>query len=141
MQTVHRRVTVVRISSCSGKKERGKNVCALCLRKEKMAKPGVCTKKRFVLHLPSLTIAFLIRRPTLHRKPTLQLPAVGYARSTPTPSPTPAPTTRLIFGVLGRNPPWRVVCGKAQWGLLSLDLRANGPFSSNDTIPSPATPN
>jgi len=63
------------------RKEGEKSVCALslCKKKIKKANPGVCNKT-ILLHLFSFTIAFLIRRPPLHQKPTRHLPAVGYAR-------------------------------------------------------------
>jgi len=67
-----------------GKKEK-RNVCSV--RAENKAKQP--QHSRIVFLLPfSHHIAFLIRRPTPHQKPTLQQVTVGYARATPTPSAT-----------------------------------------------------
>jgi len=61
---------IVRILGAVVGRERGKRVSVLCTC-EKKKRSGSVHKKRFVLHLFSCTIAFLIRRLTLHQEPAL----------------------------------------------------------------------
>ena len=121
MHTVHRRETVVRISTElqweEGKRE--KSVCALCLCKEKGEAGGV-HKKRFVLSSSFPHHCFPHQTP--HSTPEANPPAAGYGLCRVNSNAITHHSTHLQSP--RQKPPWRVVCGMAQWGMVSLDLRA-----------------
>jgi len=62
-----------------GRRKEGKRVSVLCAcAKKKMAKPGVCNK---TIRSSSLFLYHRFSHQAPHQKPTLHLPAVGYARA------------------------------------------------------------